>query len=63
MRLKSFVRSFAALTFVLLFLMGALARPVLAQSEDAASSPDSKQPTLQLSGPLERNFSVSYARD
>ena len=49
MRFKSFVRSLAALTFALLFLMGALARPVLAQSDDAASSPDSKEPTLQVS--------------
>ena len=50
MRLKSVVRSFAALAFALLFLMGALARPVLAQSaDDAASSPDAKGPKLNVS--------------
>src|SRR6202046_3903520 len=53
MGFKSFFRSLAALTFAILFLMGAFARPVLAQSEDdnAASSADSngQQPTLQLS--------------
>ena len=48
MRLKSLVRSFAAMAFALLFLMGALARPVLAQSDDdAASSPDAKGPMLK----------------
>ncbi len=33
MRFKSFTRSLAALTFALLFLMGALAQPAMAQSE------------------------------
>src|SRR6202166_202584 len=33
MRLNSFMRSLATLTFALLFLLAALARPVLAQSE------------------------------
>src|SRR5260370_27934392 len=52
MRFKSFMRPVAAITFTLLCVLCAIARPVLAQSDDAASSPDSKQPTLQLSGPL-----------
>ena len=50
MRLKSLVRSFAALAFALMFLMGAFARPVLAQSDDdAASAPDAKGPKLHVS--------------
>ena len=50
MRLKWLVRSFAAIAFALMFLMGAFARPVLAQSDDdAASSPDTKGPKLNVS--------------
>jgi hypothetical protein len=52
MRVKSLIRSLAAITFVLLFVLSALARPVMAQSDDAVASQADSQPFLQLSGPL-----------
>src|SRR5229473_2545953 len=52
LRLKLSTRALAGLTFLMLFLLTAFAQPALAQSDDAASSPDAAQPTLQLSGPL-----------
>ncbi len=48
MRFRSFMRSIFGLAFLLLFLLNALARPALAQS-DEASSPDVKHPKLKVS--------------
>ena len=55
---KSFARSLAGLTFSLLLLLAAFARPALAQSDDA-TSPDSKTPFSKLSvAPKSVSFSV-----
>ncbi len=48
MRYRSFLRSITGLAFLLLFLLTALARPALAQS-DEGSSPDAKHPKLSVS--------------
>ena len=46
---KSLTRSIAALSFSLLFLLAAFARPALAQSDDDASPDNSKTPVSKLS--------------
>src|SRR5271156_3613080 len=60
---KSFARSLAGLTFSLLLLLAAFARPALAQSDDA-SSPDSKTPFSKLSvSPKSLSFSVDIDKE
>jgi hypothetical protein len=57
--LKSLTRSIAALSFSLLFLLAAFARPALAQSDDDAS-PDSKTAESKLSvSPKSLSFDVN----
>ena len=56
---KSLTRSIASLSFSLLFLIAAFARPALAQSDDDAS-PDSKTAVSELSvSPMTLNYSVN----
>src|ERR1700722_1423944 len=55
MRFRSFIRSIFGLGFLLLFLLTAVGRPALAQS-DEASSPDVKHPKLKVSPKPPLNF-------
>jgi hypothetical protein len=59
MRSKSFTRSIAALSFSLLFLIAAFARPASAQSDQAASPDKAKPPVSKLSvSPTTLSYSV-----
>jgi len=59
---KSFTRSIACLSFSLLFLIAAFARPALAQSDDDAS-PDSKTAVSELSvSPTALSYSVNLGK-
>ncbi len=56
---KSFTRSIATLSFSLLFLIAAFARPALAQSDQDAS-PDTKKAVSKLSvSPTTLRYSVN----
>jgi len=56
---KSFTRSIASLSFALLFLIAAFARPALAQSDDDASPDKGKTPVSKLSvSPTTLSYSV-----